>query len=124
MRTRIVLVLALCLLVPLAAEAGKPKSPFYALVNADGTRAFGSGLQSLRVGLGVYWVYLEEDLRPDAFDCVAVGTSAGGFIGTVSIQPGVGVTILDVTTSLGSGIGSYDFPFYIVVHCPKPEKGA
>jgi hypothetical protein len=78
MRTRLVLLPTLSLLAPLAAQAGKPKSPFDALVNADGTRAFGSGLQ------------------------LGVGTSGGGFIGVVGIQPSMADAALNVATSLAS----------------------
>ena len=122
MRSRVVLVLAVLLLVPLAAQAGKPKSPFHALVNADGTSA-SSSLFSQRSIVGKPGVYLVDVIgRPDILGCVALASPAGGSVGTIGIGTALDFYFV-VTTTVGAGAALTDMPFYIVVHCPKWESG-
>lgn len=122
LRTRIVLVLALFLLVPLAAEAAKPKSPFYAFVGADGTPSASNGLHAQRSPydpVGVYWVTLNE--RPDIVGCVAVATAAGGSVSTIGIDE-IEDSIFEITKTTGGGAALVDIPFYVAVYCPKWKK--
>jgi hypothetical protein len=121
MRSPAVLALAALLLVPLVAQAGKPKSPFHALVNADGTSA-SSVLFSQRSTPGQPGVYVISVIgRPDILGCVAFASPAGGGVGTIGVWR-VSDHYFVVQTTVGTGAALTDMPFYIVVHCPKWES--
>lgn len=117
---------AVILVVPLAAEAGKPKGPFYALVNADGTSGSNSGgifvNRAFGYPTGVYAVTIVlAELSIES--CVAVASPAEGAAGTIGVEYTSNGNYFRVWTTTGGGAALTDLPFYIVVHCPKLKKG-
>ena len=122
MSLRTLAALLALLLLPAAASAGKPKTVTYsALVDASGSVAFSHGeffvQKSIVEPVGVYQVSIIG--RSDLNGCVAVASSAGGFLGTVGTEQSVLPHIIFVVTSVGGGAALLDMPFYIILHCPK-----
>ena len=115
---------AALLLVPLAAEAGSPKGPFFMLMGADGYKAHSSegiiGWRAFDRPVGVYQVHITDrtqtKVRP-IDDCVAVASPAEGAIGTVGVEAASDGWSFFVWTTAGGALT--DLPFYLVVHCPK-----
>lgn len=119
---------AITLLVPLAAEARNSKGPWFMLVNADNSKAHGSDeiFTGAFVGarpVGFYRVGVSpKDQRP-VDDCVAVASPAQGAVGTIGIDISDDGMFFSIFTTVGGGAALADLPFYVIVHCPKLQKG-
>ena len=84
-----------------------------AIVNADGSLKSGTGVvSSERIDAGIYEVRFNRDIR----DCVPVATVFE--IGFAQLSEPAAGTLVNVGTHTANG-GLSDFPFSLLVFCPK-----
>ena len=100
--------------LPREAEAGKPKSPFWAVVNADGTIVRSNGAIQAFVYPSPGYVHVDFDR--DVSNCAFVATTTGGFAG----QTGVTVDAYRLWVVTTDSAGSVSpLPFHVIVTCAK-----
>jgi hypothetical protein len=121
MSLRSAAVLLLCLVSslfasPEAAEAGKAKSPLWAVMAADGTLVRGNGVGlAFRASTGVYVVYLDRDLSTCAF----TASTSGGWAGQVGVEESVAAAGRIVVYTVNSAGALLDQPFHLIATCLK-----
>jgi hypothetical protein len=101
---------------PQEAAAGKAKSPFWAVLNANGTLERGNGaVSSYRYKTGWYVIKFEF---PDLGNCAWVATTSDGYAGGTGVQllGGSEIEVYTINTSTGALV---DLPFHVMAACPK-----
>ena len=99
---------------------GAPATALWAVVNADGTLARGSGaVSSTSLGFGTYEVLFNRDVTGCAY-VASAGTASSGsppdaFVSTSPRANDVNGVFLDARTSTGDSVPN---PFHLAVFCP------